>query len=78
MARRRMITKTRALERVRCIRLASACLIKEVDALQPASNERHRRRMQSIMGAGFLREMQEAQDKIERATRMLRSIKGGY
>lgn len=71
----RRITKTRALENIRRVRAAAHLCCLEVETLQPGTNHRHAMRMQSILGAGILNELRDAQAKIERAAQMLRTIK---
>ena len=72
--RRRAITKTRVLEGVRRVRAAALLVSAEADLLNPGDNPRHAMRMQSIVGAAIIADLQRAQDLIENAHRMLGNI----
>lgn len=76
MARRSStINKTRIREDISTLKTALACLEVEVARLDPTHNERHRLRLQSILGAGIVCDLRTATEKLESAFRACRSIK---
>ena len=69
------INKTRLREMSDTLKTAVAVLDLEILTLDPINNERHRMRLQSILGASVVVQVREATEKVESAFKALRSIK---
>ena len=69
------INKSRVREEIACLKQVLTCLETEVARLDPTHNERHKMRLQSILGAALIKDIQDAADKVGSAFRACRSIK---
>jgi hypothetical protein len=75
MARRSStINKTRVREEIATIKSALSVLDIEVAHLDTNNNENHKLRLQSILGAGIILDIQNARKELEAALRGVRSI----
>jgi len=73
---RRKITKARALESLRRVRAESLTILKQLDALQPATDKHQAMRMQSLVGAAIIADLEAAHKQLLGISRLLRSVNG--
>ncbi len=73
---RRKITKARALESLRRVRAESLTILKQLDALQPATDKHQAMRMQSLVGAAICHDLEAAHKQLLGISRLLRSVNG--
>ncbi len=73
---RRKITKARALEQIRRVRAESLNVLKQLDALQPAMDHNQALRMQSLVGAAIITDLEATHKQLLGVSRLLRTVNG--
>jgi hypothetical protein len=74
-AKYRRPSKTHCIEKCSELRMALRTVGNELALLTPSENDTHNRRMNSILGAGVINDLREAEAKVLEAMRKVRSIR---